>query len=75
MAVNQARVDEVVNYLQGSCQDMDDVATEEERNDPEFCRAVDDHIFCCDTCGWWCEIGEQSEAEDDQICDDCFNED
>ena len=29
---------------------------------------VDQEIFCCESCSWWCEIGESDEEGD---CQDC----
>lgn len=66
------RAQEVIDALQGTCGSLSDHATDDECNDPAFCTEVDDQLFCCDACGWWCEIGEQSTDESAQICEDCF---
>lgn len=34
---------------------------------------IDQEIFQCDTCGWWCRIEEMSE-NDNQVCTDCEEE-
>lgn len=31
---------------------------------------IDNNIFLCETCGWWCEISERSE-NDEENCNDC----
>lgn len=31
---------------------------------------LDDEIFLCDECSWWCELGEMSE-KGESICTDC----
>lgn len=68
--VNQDRVNEVASDLQGTCKSLDDFATPEEANDVDFCRAIDDIVFCCDECGWWCDVGEQSHDKG-EVCTDC----
>jgi hypothetical protein len=42
-------------------------------NDSEFCAALDQHIFVCDGCGWWC--GRDEESSEDGYCDGCVHED
>lgn len=71
-----ARVAEVVEQLQGQCTlSLADVATEAECNDIAFCREVDDQIFECEACGWWCEISDLAEVDsDEQYCQDCQSE-
>lgn len=32
---------------------------------------VDDQIFKCCVCDWWCEIHEQSGEHDEPTCEDC----
>ncbi len=31
---------------------------------------IEDQIFLCDTCGWWCEAGDWSEW-DEGVCNEC----
>lgn len=45
---------------------VDDVAL-------ESLGALDELIFLCDMCGWYCEIGEMSENQE-SICDECAGE-
>lgn len=33
------------------------------------CAELDDRVFCCEVCGWWCGIDEMS--EDSWTCRDC----
>lgn len=54
--------------LQGSARSLDDVMTEEQRDDVDVMRLLDELVFECPECGWWCEIAEQT---DDGRCDDC----
>lgn len=32
---------------------------------------IDEHIFMCDQCGWWCPNEELAEVDGDRICEDC----
>jgi hypothetical protein len=39
----------------------------------ESLSAIDDEIFLCDACGWWCGTDEYSPQEDaGQTCDECL---
>lgn len=65
---------EVINYLKGSCKTLDEACNacgiEFEDLNHEH---LDSEIFQCWSCGWWYEIGELSDMED-QICKECANE-
>jgi len=38
--------------------------------------AIDNEIFLCAECGWWCEISEAAESDDGgEMCRDCRPED
>ena len=43
----------------------------------EDCRALDDQVFLCTTCGWWCETSELCEDDDtgENVCQDCWQDD
>jgi len=62
------RVHEVAAALLGSSSDLRDNATEAERNDPEFLRALDWEVMQCDSCNWWFETEEINENGE---CKDC----
>lgn len=70
--MNLDRVHEVAAYLEGSAQSLDDVATEAERADTKFLLSLDEQVFCCDCCGWWCNTDERGEEGD--ICIECEEE-
>ena len=38
------------------------------------CQELDQHVFCCEVCDWWCELSEMLE-ERDGVCDDHEDED
>lgn len=36
---------------------------------------VDNEVFCCEGCGWWCSIDEMAvNASEGLYCDDCVEE-
>lgn len=60
--------------LIGTCKSLHDEATEEEQNNYDFCDELDQNVFCCDDCGWWCgidEMAENPEGKGGQYCTDC----
>lgn len=68
------RAEEVADKLLGSVADLLDYATVEERDDAEFCAALDQLVMLCDGCGWWCETGEMDTAGAHAICEQCQDE-
>lgn len=60
---------DLAERLQGTCDhlDMDD--------HPGFTAAdwaqLDSLVFCCEGCGWWFEVGEESEVAAG-YCDGCY---
>lgn len=80
-SLTDTQIDELVDYLRGSCQsitaalyslfdiDDEDIITLRQNG------IIDDNIFNCATCGWWCDAGEYSEnITDELICFDCGEE-
>ena len=39
----------------------------------DFYQEIDNLMFLCELCGWWCEIGDMHENED-QTCSSCGND-
>lgn len=79
MRPKEFRLQEVVDYLQGSCNTLDSglelihpKEKEEGFSDDDLIESdyqfIANQIFLCDDCGWWCEIQEQSE---EGSCEDC----
>ena len=75
------QIDELIEYLQGSCKslqegvyacfeldDIDDISQNQHFQ-------IDNAIFLCDCCGWWCEGGDWADPEsheyDGDICSSC----
>jgi hypothetical protein len=77
---------EIIDELTGTCMrdpvSLADEYIEEGRMKAEFweqnelaiVRLVDDEIFSCDACGWWCEMSEMSDSEQGMVCDQCNDE-
>ena len=68
-------VQDIIDELQGTCQslswDMDRFL--EEHNGYE---EIDEQIFLCDICGWWCEVGEEADEQPmgEMICQECADD-
>jgi hypothetical protein len=61
---------EAANWLVGTCRSLEGSEWESWQNDAVFLRALDDEVFCCDDCGWWCGT-EQLDDAVNLICEDC----
>lgn len=72
-----AEWDAIIDALRGTCDSLSDKASDELQNDDRFCAYVDENIFLCHQCGWWCEIAEESSEDyglDEWTCEDCCME-
>lgn len=63
-------IEELIQALQGTCKSISEILnslydgeTEEEDLSDEDRQAIDEEIFLCETCRWWCERCEESEDE------------
>lgn len=69
------RWNEIIYFLQGTCDSLDRALHIHDSEDlidhMPFLEYLDQHIFLCDDCGWWCEISEQS---DEGRCYDCCSD-
>lgn len=63
---------EAAERLQGTCNSIVSLGEEFEdlQNDAEFCVELDQLVFCCVRCDWWCALSEMSDDEDG-VCMDC----
>ena len=74
MALPLEQIDEIAEELRGQCVlSLEDIA---ERDDLELDAAdhaaIDERVFCCTGCSWWCEIDEMSDqVTDEWFCTDC----
>lgn len=74
MAISKERIEEIIETLAGTCTYIGDVCSIEEMADKDLWASIDDAIFECDRCGWWCEISGQSDMDGEMICEDCNDE-
>lgn len=72
--MNQSRMQEIVDNLNGTCSSILNVLNEGEEETKELNDYIDQRIFECETCGWWCELSEMSESEE-WSCTDCCLDD
>ena len=75
MKIPNETISELISYLQGTCIEFD-TACKEFNIDPdditiEQLQEIDNWIFQCQVCGWWCERGDESDMGDGNICIDC----
>lgn len=78
---DKEKAHKVADALLGTCMTLEHVIQielETEDTDavqtPEFTDELDNTVFCCDLCSWWCEISEESDTEGG-CCTDCVPED
>lgn len=67
-------VETISQALQGTCKSLAQALEEHGlghlEDDKDFLQGLDQEVFCCSQCDWWCEMSEMSE-EHDGICTDC----
>lgn len=66
------RASEISDQLQGTAQLLHDVVTPGEEDDTELIQELDQRVFCCEACGWWCGVEElNNDSPGEQTCNDC----
>lgn len=69
--------EKIIYYLNGSCmsleQALEDYEVPELEDNDSFLSYLDNEIFRCECCNWWCPISEMSE-QGDWECRDCVPE-
>jgi C4-type Zn-finger protein len=64
--------DHAAEQLQGTCQSLASLNLEDAEDNQTFCNRLDELVFCCEQCGWWCEQSEMANRKDEEwICTDC----
>lgn len=68
--------EQIAEELQGTCKSLYEMLEyydmEDLEMDSEFCARLDQEIFLCEGCGWWCEMCEMTTDEaNDWQCTDC----
>ena len=70
--------EKIIYELNGSCdtiyQVLENHNAEELEDHLPFLNHLDNEIFRCECCNWWCPISEMSENSDTE-CRDCVPED
>jgi hypothetical protein len=68
------KIEDLINSLRGTCSTIDKELPEdmefEDLTDKEAMK-LDLEIFQCAQCGWWYDVSEMSENDDDQYCEGC----
>jgi len=72
----EERIEKLIESLRGTCDSMTTKAEDLDLDDLDeaVTGAVDEAIFCCASCGWWCEQDEEASEEydlDEWTCRDC----
>lgn len=72
-ALADEQVADLAEALRGTTDSLDEALVrkfdiDQDDLDAEDHHELDEHVFLCDGCGWWCEA---SEMEGDQTCSDC----
>jgi hypothetical protein len=83
MHLNNGQVHELIEVFKGQCihTDMEEMAREMFGEDIELTKddfdIIDNEIFLCEGCGWWCESSEETTKEGllERYCNDCEPED
>lgn len=73
------RIETLISRLSGTCNSMESEceALDLSDLDDDVTNAVDQAIFCCTQCSWWCPIDEESSEDagwDELICRDCVED-
>ena len=70
-------IKELINDLVGTSKDIEEVLPEGMRYEDLGTKdlyELDEKLFLCDECGWWCENSNMGEGDStEQICHDCIN--
>lgn len=66
----------IIDDLNGSSSSLHQALARHDREDLEdntaFLEQLDDQLFKCASCDWWCETSEAHAGDDgDDVCDDC----
>jgi hypothetical protein len=76
--LTQNQINELYNDLVGTCSDIDIVLMELFEVDsitelsPATLEEIDQMMFNCGECGWWCDINESTECPGgDEVCEEC----
>lgn len=76
MTTDVARWDTIIEQLRGTCKSIHELDDDDEAlfERSDFCAYIDQQIFLCTECGWWCEIDGEASADfdrDELTCREC----
>jgi len=84
MNLTYEQINEVADVLRGTCLLSYEDALEEVLGERpvnywdvmtlDDCKELDELVFNCTTCGWWCGTEDLAPSEYDQICNQCYEE-
>lgn len=84
MKATAEQIEEIIDSIGGTCFTDEDGQIEDclgvdDVNDVEnyddIFQQIEENVFRCGRCGWWCDRGEEHEIEDEEsCCDDCLTE-
>ena len=67
---------EVIDYLQGTCHSLDYGLCMCGKEFDDITAAewslLEDEIFQCEECSWWCPLGEAADGYE-TVCDECYS--
>lgn len=65
----------IIDDLNGSSESLANhlarIDREELQDVEAFTDMLDDQLFECAACGWWCEQAEAQASDDGDVCNDC----
>jgi len=77
--VSEKIIDDVIADLQGTCQTLEYALNYYDVDISELSQSdfwhIDNAIFLCDVCGWWCDSGDYSENAPEGVCSQCGEDD
>lgn len=77
VATMHALAETAAGELEGTCRTLHELGDEYEgaEDSTAFCARLDELVFCCVGCNWWCSQDECNETEGGEwACDDCTAE-
>ncbi len=74
----RAQLQKIIDHLRGSTGNLEETYREETSihfdNAPaRDLHFIDEQIFNCEVCGWWCGTDEMAEDKD-MVCDECADD-
>lgn len=73
VAAMTALADKAADDLVGTCRTLHELGEEyeEAENSTTFCARLDELVFCCVGCNWWCGQEECHDESGEWKCEEC----